>query len=219
MLRVWLSLAILLLVVQSPVCSGQAESSSRRKPLILAQIWALDATYTDTNHGVTFRYPSVWRAATQFGYHPPALKDSIAPPIAGFAYDLDGFPHDPQIGPYAPTNLEGVGVLYSAIAAANPADCKKVAASLSEVPGEHMVVIGGRSFSVYETGEEGMLQSISGSLYSTYANHTCYLFETDVALLSVESSDDVQGLTSPELGFIFARLQNIMKSVRIVPSK
>jgi hypothetical protein len=219
MLRVWLSSAILLLVVQSPVYSGQTESSSRRKPPTLTQIWALDATYTDPNHGVTFRYPSVWRAATQFGYHPPALKDSFAPPIAGFAYDLDGFPHDPQIGPYASTNLEGVGVLYSAIDSASAAECKKKAASLSDVSGQHRVVIDGRPFSVYETGEEGMSQSISGSLYSTYANHSCYLFETDVTLASEGSLDDVQGLTTPQLSFIFAHLQNIMKSVRIVPSK
>src|ERR1035441_648464 len=130
MLRIWLSLAILLLVVQSPVYSGQTESSSRRKPPTLTQIWALDATYRDPNHGVTFRYPSVWRAATEFGYHPPALKDSFAPPIAGFVYDLDGFPRNQQTGPYASTNLEGVGVLYSAIDAANAAECKKKAASL-----------------------------------------------------------------------------------------
>jgi hypothetical protein len=62
------------------------------EPFTLAQIWTLDATYTDRLHGVTFRYPSVWRAETQFGYHPPALTMSVERPIAGFGYEEGGFP-------------------------------------------------------------------------------------------------------------------------------
>ena len=49
------------------------------KTLTLTQVWTLDATYTDPQHGVTFRYPSVWEATTQFAYNPPALARSGEP--------------------------------------------------------------------------------------------------------------------------------------------
>jgi hypothetical protein len=61
-------------------------------------------------------------------------------------------------------------------------ECKTRAASLSVHSDSTTIVIGGRPFSVFGTGEAGMSQSISGDLYATYANHTCYLFETDLAL-------------------------------------
>src|SRR5258705_7359956 len=51
---------------------GQAPARPA-KPFTLTQVWTFDATYTDQQHGVTFRYPSVWQAGTGFGYHPPAL--------------------------------------------------------------------------------------------------------------------------------------------------
>jgi hypothetical protein len=153
---------------------------------------------------------------TEWAYHPPALKDSFAPPIAEFTYD-GGFSNDRIIGPYSSSNLEGFGIEYSAVKAASAVKCNRMAASLAYRPGHHTVVFGGHSFSVYETGEEGMSQWISGSLYATYADHTCYLFETDVALASASAADIIQGqaLRPAQLRFIEASLQNIIKSVRI----
>ena len=109
----------LLLVFQA---SGQKAGPTSAQPttsLTLAQVWALDATYTDKQHGVNFRYPSVWQATMQFAYHPPALTGSAsAKPIAGFGYSEGGFPRDHIAGPYSGTNLEGVGFAYSAFPAA-----------------------------------------------------------------------------------------------------
>jgi hypothetical protein len=64
-----------------------------------------------------------------------------------------------------------------------------------------------------------MSQSISGSLYATYADHTCYLFETGVALASVGALEDISALTTAQSRFIDAHLLNIMKSVQIVPNR
>ncbi len=98
---------------------GQAPARPA-KPFTLTQVWTFDATYTDQQHGVTFRYPSVWQAGTGFGYHPPALTArSDEKPIAGFGYGEGGFPRDRVIGPYSATNLEGFGIVYSAIPVAN----------------------------------------------------------------------------------------------------
>jgi hypothetical protein len=212
------ALALLCLLVQSFVTGARAESGPTNKPLTLAQVWSLDATYRDPTHGVTFRYPSVWRPTTELAFHAPALEHSFALPIAEFAYDEDGFPRDRAqiIGPYSSTNLEAVGILYSAINAPDMAKCREMAASLTSKDNNRhaTVVFGGRSFFEFETGEDGMMQSISGSLYATYANHTCYLFETDVAVAD-DTTDIDHPLTKGRLRYIFAHLESIMKSVRI----
>jgi hypothetical protein len=209
---------ILLLVVQT---SGQDPTqipAPPAKPLTLTQVWTLDATYTDQQHGVTFRYPSAWEATTQFAYHPPALTVSEATPIAGFGYSEGGFPRVRIVGPYAGTNLEGVGIVYSAVPVTSAAKCEAKAASLSDSPKHSHVILGHRSFSVYETGEGGMSQSIEGELYAAYVGSTCYLFETDVAMASPAALDNIQALTPAQLRDINVHLLNIMKSVRVMPN-
>ena len=187
------------------------------KPLTLARVWRLDATYTDPRHGVSFRYPSTWKATTQFAYHPPALTGSDAKPIAGFGYSEGGFPRQAIVGPYTKTNLEGVGIMYSALPAGSAAECNAKAALLANEHGHTTAVFGGRSFSVYATGEGGMSQSISGKLYVTYAQSTCYLFETDVAVASPGVLDNIPALTKAQFDSIEAYLLEMMKSVRILP--
>ena len=186
------------------------------KPFTLTQVWTLDGTYSDEQHGVTFRYPRIWKPMAQFGYHPPALTEETRKPIAGFGYEEGGFPRDRVVGPYSTTNLEGFGIVYSAAPAANTAECDARANSISEMPERRTAVFGGRAFSERETGEAGMSQSNSGKLYATYVRPNCYLFETDVATASV---DDISGLTPAQLRVIETHLSNIMKSVRIVPSE
>jgi hypothetical protein len=187
-----------------------------RKPFTLTQVWTLDATYSDEPHGVTFRYPRIWESTTQFGYNPPALTEMTPKPIAGFGYEEGGFPRDRVVGPYSTTNLEGFGIVYSATPAANTAECDARATSISETPEHRTVVFGGRAFSERDTGEAGMSQSNSGKLYATYVHPNCYLFETDVAIASL---DDIVGLTPAQQRFIDTHLLTIMKSVRIVPSE
>jgi len=164
---------------------GQAPAQAPTKLFTLAQVWTLDATYNDQQNVVTFRYPKSWEAATQFGYHPPALinLDGIKP-IAGFGYSEGGFPRDRMVGPYAGTNLEGFGLVYSAFPTASVTECERKAATLSDSPEHSTAVMQGRPFSVYETGSAGMSQYTSGTLYATYAGSICFLFETDVAASS-----------------------------------
>jgi hypothetical protein len=219
--RVLVAVALSLLLPAQT--SGQEAGKTpvqRTKPLNLTQVWKLDATYTDQQHGVTFLYPSAWQSKTQFAYHPPALtRSDEAKLIGGFGYSEGGFPRDLIVGPYSGTNLEGVGLVYSAVPAASAAECEAKATSFSDSPEHSHAVFGHRSFSVHETGEGGMSQSIFGTLYATYAGRTCYLFETDIAVASPGALDDIQALTTAQLRFIETHLLNIMKSVRIVPSR
>ena len=204
---------VFLLVTQA---SGQAAGRPAAKPFSLAQVWTLNATYADPQHGVTFRYPEVWQATTQFAYHPPRLSQSEeAKPIAGFGYSEGGFPRSSAVGPYTATNLEGVGIVYSAVPAASVDGCEALAATISETPKHTEVSFGGRSFSAYGTEGIGMSQSISGTLYAAYLGSTCYLFETDVAVVSPGVADDIQALTPAQLESIQGHLLEIMKSVQI----
>lgn len=186
------------------------------KPFTLAQIWTFDAIYTDQQHGVTFRYPSVWGPTTQFGYHPPALTLSDEKPIAGFGYSEGGFPRDRVVGPYSATSLEGVGIVYSAVPMASAAECEGQASSLSATHEHRTVVLNTLSFTEHKTVSAGMSQSNSGTLYATYVRPTCYLFETDVAV-AWGVVDLVPALTPKQLRIIDTHLFEIMKSVRIEP--
>src|SRR5581483_4602615 len=170
-----------LLLIVLFVCWGSGASGVRAvdvsKPLTLEQVWSLDSTYTDQQHGTTFRYPSVWKPAMQFGYVPPALmkladpyENQVPQKLIGFAYMEGGFPRDRVVGPYAATNLEGFGIVYSSLPLASAAECEKKAALLAsnsriDNPGHSSVKIAGRTFSVYQTGGEAMNQTYTGKLY------------------------------------------------------
>jgi len=140
----------------------------------------------------------------------PAVSNSVA--CEG------GFPRSRAIGPYTKTNLEGVGIVYSAVAVKSAAKCESKAASLSDSPKHSQAVFGERSFSVYKTGEGGMSQYIEGNLYAIYLGRICYLFETDVATVSPDALDDIPALTVAQYRAIDEHLLEIMKSVRISPT-
>lgn len=215
-----LPVAWIALLIADPVFGqGSMQSAVQpAKPLTLAQVWRMDATYTDARHGVTFRYPSVWKAETQFGYHAPALQDEVnGKPTAGFGYEEGGFPRGRIVGPYSAFNVEGFGIVYAAVPAAGAANCDAEAASLAETPKRQVARFGGRTFSEYETGEGGMSQSNSGSLYATYMQSVCYLFEIDVATASPDAADDIRGLSAAQMRILWGHLEDIMKSVRIRP--
>ena len=218
MLQVLLATSLALLPVAQPSAQGPGQTPSKpAKLLSLAQVWTMNGTYNDPQHGVSFRYPAVWQATTQFANHPPALTQSDAvKPIAGFGYSEGGFPRKQLVGPYGRTNLEGVGIVYAAVPAASAAACKATAKSVSGSPEGLPVTFGERSFSVYKTESAGMSQSISGNLYATYAGANCYLFETDVAVVSPGVVDNIQVLTPPQLSFIDSHLVDIIKSVQIM---
>jgi hypothetical protein len=218
MLRALLAASMAFLPAAQPFAQGSGQvPAAPAKPLTLAQVWTLNGTYNDPQQGVSFRYPAVWQATTQFAYHPPALTQAdVAKPIAAFGYSEGGFPRKQLVGPYGGTNLEGVSLVYSAVPAAGLAECSAEATSVSGSPKGLPVRFGDRSFSVYETESAGMSQSTSGKLYATYAGSTCYLFETDVAVVSPGVVDNIQALTPAQLSFIDSHLVDIIKSVQIM---
>jgi len=207
------AVALCVALLGSGADSGGGQRPPER-PFTLAHVWTLDAVYTDREHGVTFRYPPTWKAETAWGYHPPALTVSGTEPIAGFEYSDWGSPG----GPYSGTNLEGVGIVYSAVPASNSAQCEEKAVSISGETNHSSTSFGGQTFTVYETGSAGMNQYNQGNLYVAYAVSTCYIFETGTAgSVLDEDSGGGKKLTQRQLRFIDQRLRAIMGSVRLLP--
>jgi hypothetical protein len=208
-------LSSLLFAVGSSGLPWMQAAAPPAKPFTLTQVWTLDATYEDAQHGVSFRYPSTWKPGTQFGNVPPVLSTEATTPNAGFGYSEGGFPRNRVVGPYSKTNLEGFGIVYAAQPAASPAACEATAASLAATPGHSTVVLSNRSYSAYQTGGAGMSQSFSGNLYATYIQGTCYLFETGMGSVAPGVVDGVRALTPAQVRSIEAHLFDILKTVRI----
>ncbi len=203
------ALLFLLLVA----AAGVQQANPAAKKVTRAQLWALDGSYHDARHGVSFRYPKLWQATDQFAYHPPALTDlETTRPTAAFGYDAKN-----TVGsPYDNTNLEGFGVVYAALAAQSGASCERMAAGLAMPQKPATSTFAGQVFSVRHTGEAGMNQGISGTLYTTYLRETCYLFETDVADMMADPDDGYAQLPPKARRRIDLGLLEIMRSVRIV---
>ncbi|MGI4826617.1 MAG: hypothetical protein ACRYFU_00240 [Janthinobacterium lividum] len=186
--------------------------------MTIDQVWSLNATYKDQQHGVSFSYPATWMATTQYAYHQPALSQSEdVKPIAGFGYSEGGFPRDQIVGPYSPTTIEGFGIAYSAVPAESESKCNDKAASLADKPSHRRVKILGRGYSVYGTSSAGMSQGISGDLYVTYVRPTCYLFEVNVAEVSIGVVDDLKQLTPKQTQELTDHLLKLVKTIHIVP--
>ncbi len=176
----------------------------------------MDAVDVDQQHGVTIHYPSTWQPATQFGHHPPALSQSDeVKPVKGFAFSEGGFPRRRTIGPYSGTNLEGFGVVYGTIPAANARQCDSEAAKFAESPKSAQKTIGGLMFSIRATGSAGMSQSISGKLYATHQGGTCYLFETGIAIVAPGVAANTIELTAAQRDRIEMGLSEVINSIRI----
>jgi hypothetical protein len=207
--------------ITSPAWSQAAQKTAPtpHKHLTVEQLWTLDATYTDPKHGVTFRYPSVWAAGTGFAYHQPLLTTSRdADIIATYGYDARNPPPDGPSSPYVGSDLEGFGFTYATAAGANQAQCETMAEPVADSKTHTSVLIGMRRFSSYEVGEGGMSQSTGGDLYVTFAESTCYFFETDSGWIARGVFEDVKSLSNRDSALIFAHLWEIMKTVRISPS-
>jgi hypothetical protein len=187
-------------------------------PFTLSQVWTLDSVYRDPQHGLSFRYPGRWQANTHFAQLQPVLTQSDdTRPLAAFSYSEGGFPRARVVGPYSGTNLEGFGIAYTVVPASGTSACNAKAASLSGAQKSEPVVLGGRSFSAYATGDAGMSQSISGHLYATYAMDRCFLLETDVAVVAPGVAEGARTLTPEQQQAIEDGLLSIVRSVKIGP--
>jgi hypothetical protein len=219
-------LAVLFICRSFPAVSAQ--TADLPKPLTLDQVWSLDSTYTDQQHGIIFRYPSVWKPATQFGYIPPALtlaagshENQIPMRVTGFGYLPGEFPRR-AVGPYTATNLEGFGLVYSVLAVPNAAECDQKASYVAKGADNtrlSSVRIAGHSYAIYRIAGEAMNQTYAGRLYATYSHGACYLIETGVAAVVPGASINGQLPTPASVHGVAVHLWRLMETVRIFPKR
>ncbi|AFL89408.1 hypothetical protein Terro_3186 [Terriglobus roseus DSM 18391] len=204
--------ASLVLSPSTPVSHGdhiQAIDTPRARKEVQSGV----TTYTDSRNGVSFRYPSAWKAQTQFGYVPAALAQSEQVKlIAGFGYEVGGFPRE-QVGrPYAETNLEGFGVVYAAVRSPNRMACESISTSISGTSKFRTVLMGSHALTVRKTASSGMMQSNSGTLYVLYLRPNCFFFETAIAKATA-SSETGRDPDAKQTHTIEALLLKVVKSV------
>ena len=196
----------------------------RNLPVTMQEMWALNKTFEDRPHGVTFRYPACWiKTKESASYHGPALlSDAKIPAPVAFAFSEGGFPRTgAPHGPYTRTTLEAVDIVYAAQPVTDASACEALAVGVvsGNNPSNTFRVLNGIRYSVYSTGDAGMMQFINGLLYSTFFRGTCYLFETDLAGLEGGVDAGVPTLNKRDYGTIDAHLLTIMQTVHIAPAR
>lgn len=223
--------SLLFAFASAPAQDTGRQSGQPAVPLTLKQLWTLDGSYSDAQQGVSFQYPSTWSPSLSFGYWVPAMTTANNPePIAGFGYETGCCARSDRSGPFAHSTLEGFGIVYTALTMTSANACEARAADIAQTTAVNHARFGGRRFSIRETGTGGMSQSSSGLLYATFANGTCYLFETNTAVAAGETWDDtnaeaaagdnaaeiyLQSVTAAQGRTIDNGLRRIMQSVRI----
>ena len=209
------SMAATMLLLELQIASAWVQHlpAAVRSPTA-KQLWTLNGRYSDARHGVTFRYPEVWKATTNFGMHEPALTTTdLLTPTAGFGYGVNS--NTPANMPYGQTTTEGFGVVYTADAGA----CAALGATLAKSSLHETVMIHGRTYTTRGTSDAGMSQSISGTLYTTYADTTCCLFEVDEANMASGVNEDERVSTPEESRLLASGLRRVMGTVRIHPHR
>lgn len=199
------------------IATACAAAPPHRSGLTVKAFWTLNSTYVDKKHGVSFRYPSVWSKGTGWGMHPPGLFiEDGGDPRVGFGFETDQ-QTDPA-GPYANSNLEGVGFSYEARETPTNAACRKLASDLAndDRPPRAMIVKG-ITYSRWESGEGGMNQYTGGPLLATWKHGVCYVFEQSISSFNGVRDDDEDPVNHPsgqyDLEQVERNLWRIMSTV------
>jgi hypothetical protein len=167
-------------------------------------------TFSDAQHGVTFRYPDNWESGTAVVFY---LGSEIV------YQKPEGGPEEPfgkvglvvgKSGPYAGTNLNGVQFVFNVVPGLDAASCRKRVEDAANTP-VNQTVIHGVTYNHYSGGDAGLGHQASRAIYSTLRGSDCYLFEKTIHTFTF---DEPRGLTKPQWKQLRAELDRVMESVR-----
>jgi len=164
------------------------------------------ATYTDPAHGVSFRYPVVWKRVRQLDdYCQSALFSDKLRPTAAVEFTGGG-------NYYRNTILGSLDFQYGIVRNSSPATCRKLVddyASAPDWPASDKMV-NSIAFRHVSGGECGLGHGISWELYTTFRNGNCFVFEED---FTTARPDNARELTPGEMKALLRHLDAIMRSV------
>ncbi len=165
--------------------------------------------YADAEHGISFRYPTVWTTShdTQ-GYLPSAILDTPgvhAKQTVTFA----------PLGVYATTNLTNLNFTYALLRNATAQTCHDAVAKNQDSTGPvTTATVNGVPFTEISGGDAGMSHRLSITLDGTFRNGTCYLFERDEATIAPGVEQGKRTLTDAEERALQRHLRDIFQSIR-----
>jgi len=178
-------------------------------------------TYYDPGYGVSFTYPSEWKADPKLGWYLGTdilhafAKESEAPQ----ALAKVGF-WNTGIGTYAGTILDGVEFVYFVVPDTTKDACY---ARLTGFLGTSAAgrrpsrtTIHGVNYLHFESGDVGLGHSAGRDIYAGYLEDRCYLFEAGI---HSEPGSDRRILTKEQNNELRARLNAVMQSVQISPHR
>ena len=173
-------------------------------------------TFTDPANGVSFRYPAVWKFATTstaFMGSPDILQRGQTGQAVVTFTSAGNF--------YAKTNLNGLEFTYVALPGTSETACAAAATANASgsVSKPDTVTINGVPFLHVSYGSAGMCHQEGSTVYETYQNGRCYLFEADVHTTCPMVDDGKRALTGAESKALQRHLDAIIQTVRIAPPK
>jgi hypothetical protein len=168
------------------------------------------AQFTDAQHGVTFTYPANWSMSTanQFYLGSVFLQNADLRGVVAWK--------PRQGGTKASTTLAGAQFTYALRKGATPAACM-LPRNDEDTTGPHVdrVQIRGIRYAHSRAEDAAMCHHEKDSIYATYRNNTCYLFDLSVHTLCPGVVDGMREATKQELSDMDAQLLNILKTVQI----
>ncbi len=178
--------------------------------LFQAQSSALK-TFHDAKYGVTFRYPVQWDSGPSVMFYLGSeilnrAPDGGATPPLGKV----GFVVNPESGPYAGTNLNGLQFVYNVNQDSTAGECRKRVEDLANSP-VTQATIHGVTYNYFSGGDAGLGHGADRKIYSTFRGGNCYLFEESIHTWN----PDAKSLSASEMNRLHRSLDQVMQSVRL----
>ena len=188
--------------LQQPGREAAAVSAAASKDL---------SAYRDKATGVSFRYPSVWKAAfpnNQNGYLPPAISDSSLVEMREMVF----FPPDGNL--YEKTNLQQLSFAFGVARVESAAACSSMVAKNQERTGPvRTVTKDGQIFTEIKGGDAAMSHRLQFTLSSTWHSGECLVFEQDEATIAPFVQESKRVLSVREEAALQRHLHAVFESV------
>lgn len=178
---------------------------------------AATKTFSDSKHGVSFRYPANWTLATeQHFYIPESILTLPEPQSGGHATARAAVFLDAKDWPgLEKTNLQGADFVYNTRRGANLQACTAWLHRQVNFDKTSEETRNGISFTHVSTGSAGLCHQADESIEVHQANGTCFFFDLAVHTLCPGVEEGTRGITPDELKGVRAQLLTIFDTVRI----
>ena len=166
-------------------------------------------SFSDNSTGVTFRYPQTWALSkSQDFYLPSPLVPGNATRLGAAVWKAGNMPK---------TTLTGLQFLAAVEQKASKDACLHPHEEGStEPPKVDSVTVNGVIYAHTRAEDAGMCHQVKDDVYTTYHNHSCYLFDLTVHTICSGVVDGMRDATPAELADADAKLMGILKTVTIL---